>query len=186
MATRVQRVDPARISSKSLRLSTRSNLANLLTKRSFRRLASLPDESRLVATSAVVDLLDGRLMKHEGLDSRMERLNSLSGRALKKARKTVLWGDLDADVSGIIQSYEVPLRRPRRAERSSAILDAWGSVLPIRIAQEDLGGYVEDANRRALEGQRVRVWLRVASGILWTAVNAVGYLCSKLLKRRGT
>ena len=69
-----------------------------------------------------------------------------------------------------------------RAARAAAILDAWGEILPARITDEDLGDFVEDVRRRAQRGQRVRVWVRVGTAIIWSGVNAVAYVVASLRK----
>ena len=63
----------------------------------------------------------------------------------------------------------------RRHDLPLRVLDRWARLLPTRIAKEDLGDYMEDVNRRVASGQRVRPWIRVFLGMLWTAVNAVGH-----------
>ena len=72
----------------------------------------------------------------------------------------------------------------RRLSRANTILDTWGALLPTRIYNEDLGDLIEDVKRRCAAGQRVRVWLRVSTGILWTALNAVGYAMRLLRAKR--
>jgi hypothetical protein len=72
----------------------------------------------------------------------------------------------------------------RRWRRAAWILDGFASVLPARVVNEDLGDYVEDVNHRCVRGQRLLVWLRVATAIGWTAVNTVGYALKALGKRQ--
>ena len=72
----------------------------------------------------------------------------------------------------------------KRSSRANTILDTWGALLPTRIYNEDLGDLIEDVKRRCAEGQRVRVWLRVSTGIVWTALNAVGYAMRLLRSKR--
>jgi len=60
---------------------------------------------------------------------------------------------------------------------NTVVLDAWSAVLPIRIANEELGDCIEDIHRRAAIGQSAwRIYLRMVSGMFWTAINALGYL----------
>jgi hypothetical protein len=71
-------------------------------------------------------------------------------------------------------------RQASRQARIASALDVWGGLLPIRIANEDLGEFLEDINRRIDEGQRVMPYVRTASALFWTAVNSIGYLRKNL------
>ncbi|MFZ0773456.1 MAG: hypothetical protein WCA49_19560 [Candidatus Sulfotelmatobacter sp.] len=70
-----------------------------------------------------------------------------------------------------------------RGSKTSALrlLDAWGAILPIRIAKEDLGDYMEDIGRRADKGQQWLLWLRVITALVWTGINAMGFVSKNLL-----
>lgn len=70
--------------------------------------------------------------------------------------------------------------RHRPTLRPLGILDTWGALLPARIANEDLGDFIEDIERRTKAGQRFTVWLRVAAAMFWTGVNALGYFYEKV------
>jgi hypothetical protein len=70
-----------------------------------------------------------------------------------------------------------------RIARANGIIDGWGAMLPTRIYNEELGDYTEDMMRRAAEGQRALVWLRVVTAILYTGVNAIGYVLKAIGKR---
>jgi hypothetical protein len=63
-------------------------------------------------------------------------------------------------------------------------LDIWGALLPTRIFNEELGDFIEDINRRAMEGQRCGVYLRMIAAMFWTGVNAVGYFLKEIGKRK--
>jgi hypothetical protein len=78
-----------------------------------------------------------------------------------------------------------PTRRrnlPNR-ERVCSLLDCWSALLPTRIAQEDLGDFIEVIMRRIDAGQRWRVYLNVASAIFWTGLNAIGYAMKAVGKK---
>ena len=68
-----------------------------------------------------------------------------------------------------------------RAARAAAILDAWGELLPARITNEDLGDFIEDVRRRAETGQRLRVWLRVGTAMVWSGVNTIAYVVASVV-----
>jgi len=73
-------------------------------------------------------------------------------------------------------------RLEKGGKRSAlCLLDAWAAILPIRIAKEDLGDYREDIERRADAGQRWLLWLRVITALVWTGINAVGFVSKNLL-----
>jgi len=63
-------------------------------------------------------------------------------------------------------------------ERTAALrlLNAWGALLPIRIAKEDLGDYIEDIHRRAENGEWILLWLRVLTALIWTSINVLGFV----------
>src|SRR5262249_36278716 len=71
-----------------------------------------------------------------------------------------------------------------RLAHAEGVLDGWGAILPSRIVNEDLGGFVEDVRRRAVNGQGCLVWLRVVAAIFWTGVNTFGYLIKTLGKKQ--
>jgi hypothetical protein len=78
------------------------------------------------------------------------------------------------------------LIRATRSRRAASFLDTWGIILPARVFNEELGDYIEDISRRAARGQRVKVYLRVAAAIFWTALNSIGYAMKQLGKKQGT
>lgn len=74
-------------------------------------------------------------------------------------------------------------RRPRRAAR---LLEAWASILPARVVNEDLGDMLELADRAFAHGRLALGWLRLTAALFWSGVNAVGYLRANLKgNRRG-
>ncbi len=75
-------------------------------------------------------------------------------------------------------------RRAARFEAASRVLDGWGAILPSRIFKEDLGDYIEDTGRRAREGQRFGVWIRVTAAVFWTGLNAISFAMKLLGKKR--
>jgi hypothetical protein len=76
------------------------------------------------------------------------------------------------DAERIFAAYAQSLHR---SPVSIRLLDVWSCILPIRIAGEDLGGFVEDIDRRLKRGQTWRVGLCAISAIFWTGLNAFGY-----------
>ena len=83
-----------------------------------------------------------------------------------------------------LRQYNEVLRRGARARKVASVLDGWAIVLPARIVTEELGDYLEDINRRALEGQRFRLCLRMVAAMFWTSVNAVGYYLKEVGKTK--
>lgn len=84
----------------------------------------------------------------------------------------------------IARQHIVEVREPEQSGKgwTLSLLDAWGAILPIRIAKEDLGDYMEDIRRRADEGQPA--WLlslRVITALVWTGINTVGFVSKNLL-----
>ncbi len=70
-----------------------------------------------------------------------------------------------------------------RASRATTIVNGWARLLPDRIAEEDIGDYLEDVQRCADAGQRIRVWLRAALAIVWTGVNTIEFLVRRRVNR---
>jgi len=64
------------------------------------------------------------------------------------------------------------------------ILDTWSLFLPVRLVNEEIGDYLEDINRRLVHGKTWCIYLRVASAIFWTGLNAIGYARTVLGKKR--
>ena len=73
------------------------------------------------------------------------------------------------------KKVEEELRRAVGAGSVANVLDSWATFLPARIVNEELGDYLEDITRRAADGQRFRVYLRMVMAMFWTGVNALGY-----------
>lgn len=103
----------------------------------------------------------------------------------------VLRGDMSlhgrhrrSERDGLVETGSGVAERLHR--RSFAVLDAWSVVLPMRVVNEDLGDYLEDISSRAAQRQRVLVWLRVVTAIVWTGVNAVGYALKQLGRTKAT
>jgi hypothetical protein len=69
----------------------------------------------------------------------------------------------------------------RHASRAFTCLDAWGAVLPIRIANEDLADFMEAIAERIARGQVCQVYLHTASAMFWTGVNAVGHFLRNVI-----
>jgi hypothetical protein len=69
--------------------------------------------------------------------------------------------------------------------RAKQVLDAWATILPARIASEDLADYLEDIHRRAAAGQHGKVVMRTIAAMFWTLVNAVGYTLERLNHKKG-
>jgi hypothetical protein len=91
--------------------------------------------------------------------------------------------DAEASEGGSLYSSQVHSSKPRvEPARAHRALDRWAALLPQRVVNEDLGDYIEDINRRAAEGQRWLIWVRVVVAILTTAVNSVGYVRKALGK----
>ena len=76
-------------------------------------------------------------------------------------------------------------RHHRTAHQLETALAVWKTVLPARIANEDLGDYIEDIDRLIARKQNRLAYLRLLAAIFWTGVNAIGYLRKKLRKRSG-
>lgn len=51
------------------------------------------------------------------------------------------------------------------------LLERWAKILPGRISEEDVGGFIELLNRR--EHSRARAYILVASAILWTSSSTI-------------
>lgn len=72
-----------------------------------------------------------------------------------------------------------------RAPLSIRLLECWAAVLPSRIAEEDLGGFIELLHRRGARGRQA--WALVASGVFWTACNTLRewpyHLTPRVLRR---
>jgi hypothetical protein len=83
--------------------------------------------------------------------------------------------------NGRQQIVEVVCHATRKAAN---VLDGWAILLPARVFKEDLGGYLEDINRRADEGQRFRLYLRVLAAMFWTGVNSFGYFLKEVGKTK--
>lgn len=86
------------------------------------------------------------------------------------------------EVEGLLAVAEPSTRRDS-AKHVQRVLDLWAAVLPARIVNEDLGDYLEDIVRRRAAGQRWCVYLRVASAIFWTGLNAIGYAMKAVGKK---
>lgn len=71
----------------------------------------------------------------------------------------------------------VPPLRPglRQVRVVSVTLEVWSALLPVRIANEDLGGYIEDINRRQAAGQKWLPLVRAVMAVFWTGANTIGY-----------
>jgi hypothetical protein len=98
-------------------------------------------------------------------------------RALGVQMDLTLWA-----ATAAATEFHAPISRSVR--RAESFLSAWASLLPARIATEDIGDYIEDIRRRAEAGQRVRLALRVVAAVFWTAVNTVGYWRSTMGGKR--
>jgi hypothetical protein len=86
-------------------------------------------------------------------------------------------------LQGGIEEVQNILDYVESAHKTLAVVDFWGALLPARVVKEDLGDYIEDIHRRINDGQRFRVWLRVAAAVFWTALNAFGYAMKLLGKK---
>jgi hypothetical protein len=106
--------------------------------------------------------------------SRPARLKSLALDGFKRRRPS---GHREQRASGEAQ------KKTRR--HVTAIFDLWAMVLPVRIANEDLGDYEEAIHSRISRGQKVRAYLNAVSAIFWTGVATIGYLLKNLGKRSG-
>ena len=72
-------------------------------------------------------------------------------------------------------------------QRLVSVLDRWAAILPDRIAEEDVGGFIEQLNRNSRG--RFEPYLLVAYAILCTGYNAIRempFLIDKRLLRRLT
>lgn len=67
---------------------------------------------------------------------------------------------------------------------SVRVLDAWASLLPSRIADEELGDYIQGATDCLTRGDLFRAYQWVATGLLWTSVNTVEYMATEAQTRR--
>src|SRR6266536_1382434 len=56
----------------------------------------------------------------------------------------------------------------QKKTRAAGVLDSWAALLPQRVVNEEIGDYLEDIRRRAAEGQRLNIGVRVISAIFWT------------------
>jgi hypothetical protein len=86
---------------------------------------------------------------------------------------------LDIGLSAVPEGQRVTVER-----RAYVLLDYWAALLPARIANEDLGDYLEDITNRAAAGQTWAVYLRIFAAVFWTGVNATGYALKRLRQRR--
>jgi len=87
-------------------------------------------------------------------------------------------------------NFDLPELRPsetlttsvaQRSERNAvSLLDCWAAFLPARIAKEDVGDYIEDIHRRAKQGERWQIWVRVVAAIIWTTINTAGCVAKNL------
>lgn len=67
---------------------------------------------------------------------------------------------------------------PKRARRW---LDVWSLLLPQRVNNEDLGGYIEEINKLALKGAPAwKIYLRMVTAIFWTLCEALKRLPHEL------
>jgi len=76
----------------------------------------------------------------------------------------------------------------RQAQRTAQkVLDLWAILLPTRIANEDLGDYLEDIHRLSAAGQsRWIIYLRCVVAVFWTGANTVGYFWKAIGKTKST
>jgi hypothetical protein len=94
---------------------------------------------------------------------------------------TIVHGVLKLKPKGWAPTFYVSLSAVHKSSNQTPLmLDAWATLLPVRIANEDLADYIEDINRRIVRGQRALVHVRVAAAIFWTGINALGYLLRQL------
>ncbi len=64
-----------------------------------------------------------------------------------------------------------------KAVRAKRWLDTWSLCLPQRVANEDLGGYIEEIEARAATGAPAwKIYLRMLAAIFWTACNSARHL----------
>lgn len=73
----------------------------------------------------------------------------------------------------------------KAATSALSLLDGWAAILLIRISKEDLGDYIEDIHNRAEKGQSWKLWIRTITALIWTTINAAGYLMQTLFKNPG-
>ena len=76
-----------------------------------------------------------------------------------------------------------PIQIEVRERRALTILDGWSALLPVRVATEDVGDYIEDIHRRAEQGQHWLLWVRVITAVVWTGINAAGFVTRNILGR---
>src|SRR5262249_28065867 len=70
---------------------------------------------------------------------------------------------------------------------SSSVLYVWAAVLPSRIADEDLGDFLEKIRRMQQRGDpRWLIYLQTFSAMFWTGVNAVGYFLKEIGKKKSS
>ena len=141
--------------------------------RVLRELNKLAKTHGLTIDQVPLHSLD-KTMLHQLDHLRDRRLDRLTRRTRLELRLQVL----------VLWLRQVP-RGGDVARRANQVLDAWSTILPARIASEDLADYLEDIHRRAAAGQRFKVALRTAAAMFWTLVNAIGYTLERLYHKKG-
>jgi hypothetical protein len=67
------------------------------------------------------------------------------------------------------------------------IMTLWSAILPARINREELGDYMEEIVSLIAAGEsRWIIYLRVATAIFWTGLNAVSYFLKQIRKKSST
>jgi hypothetical protein len=80
---------------------------------------------------------------------------------------------------GILLKYRQ--RKKSRTSMKTPLLDTWALLLPFRVANEDLGDYIEVLHHlKAQNAPAWKVYLRTFTAIFWTGINAIGYLLKTL------
>jgi hypothetical protein len=152
----------------------------------------------LLLTLATLRHLKELRIEAENARQRIEMLRAQFGKTRRGAltigwpRAEIIRRELVAEEERLRQAekeqsrYQVLIRflateAPARKKSALRILNAWGAILPIRLATEDLGDYREDIENRANRGERWLLLLRVLTAILWTGINTVGFISKNLL-----
>jgi hypothetical protein len=131
----------------------------VLSETDTRRMAQLEETKRLLA-------------EHLAQTGNLERLVSDS--------------EFAAHFGGVAEIAKQIRQRSVARRRAAKTLDVCAAFIPIRVANEEFGDLLEDLNRRIADGQKNLAYFRLVTGVLWTAVNVMGYFIQKALGQRKT
>lgn len=131
---------------------------------------TVPDNADAVDRARVRRINWFQAVMHDGLARRLRRKRYI---------------EIHLDVPLI--TGEAVTRPSRRAfEKAERTLDSWAAILPIRIANEEIGDCIEDLRRREARGQTRLLYLRVASAMVFTGLHAIADVFARVSGKRTT